>query len=315
MNTVEPRTSSAFAPRDLGLLFSLAAMWGLSFLFIKVAVADVTPLWIVAARVTLGGVLLAVIVRLRGVEIPRERVVWGHLLVLALVTNMIPWVGIAWAQQFLPSGVTAMTNSLTPIATLTVAVAIGQESLTTRRLAGLAIAVAGTLVVVASELGTPERAVALVVAVSATLMYGAGAVYARHFVTGRVRPLATAFGQLAWSVVILVPLAAATGPAPLPGRVSLTAIGSLAALGIFGTGLAFLVFYVLMERVGATNATLVTYLIPVVGVTAGIVVLGERFGANVPVGGALIIAGVWLAQRTVRSDPARSPNPVGSGRR
>jgi drug/metabolite transporter (DMT)-like permease len=289
---------SSFSPADAALLVLLASMWGMSFLFIKVAVGALSPLWVVAGRTTVGGLVLAVVLRARGARLPRDPRMWLHLLVLATLGNAIPWGFVAWAQQSIPSGIAAVLNTLVPASTLAVAVAVGLERLTLRRIAGLALAVAGTVVIVGGELQAPGRLGPLIILAAATVMYGGASVYAKRFVSARVRPLPAATGQVLLAAVLTIPTAWLVGPTPRWAALGPSVVVSVLLLGAFGTGTAFLVFYMLIERVGATNATMVTYLIPVVGLLAGAVVLGERFGPHVLVGGLVVGAGIWLAQRT-----------------
>lgn len=302
---------STFAPFDVGLFLALSSMWGLSFLFIKVSVDQLSPLWVVAGRTTVGAAVLLAILRLRGRWLPTAGRMWLHLLVLATLGNAIPWALVAYAQQSLPSGLTAVVNSLVPVSTLVVAAVVGIERLSVRRVAGLVLALLGTTVVVSGELGAPGRMASVLIVAAATLMYGASAVYAKRHVSGQERPLAVATGQVLVAAVLSVPAAAIVGPTPAWGELRPTVLAAIGALGLFGTGLAFLLFYLLIDRVGATNATMTTYLIPVVGVIAGWVFLGERFGLNVLVGAVAILIGVWLAQRQRALVPTTQPTPPG----
>lgn len=300
--TAPPRahaTASSFTAPDLGLFVALALTWGLSFVFIKTAVAEVSPLWIVAVRTIVGATVLLVILRLRGRTLPRDPRVWGHLVVLAIIGNTVPWAGVAWAQQFIPSGLTSVVNSLVPASTLAIAAGIGLERLTRHRIIGLVLAMTGTVIVVAGELGAPGGAAAILVVVIATTLYGASAVYTKRFVSDRHPPLVLATGQVLAAAVMILPVAWIVGPTPAWSTLSGGVVGSLAALGALGTGMAFLLFYVLIARVGATNATMVTYVTPVIGLVAGWLLLDERFGGNVIIGAAVIIVGIWLAQRQV----------------
>lgn len=292
-----PATRSTFTPSDVVLFAALSAMWGLSFLFIKVAVDALSPAWVVAGRTLVGGAVLLVVLRLRGRRLPRSGRVWLHLLVLASVGNAIPWGLVAAAQRAIPSGLASVVNSLVPVSTLLVAAAVGVERLSVRRVVGLALAVTGVAVVMAGELEATDRFLSVGVVAFATLLYGASAVYAKRFVSGRTPPMAVATGQVLLAAGLSTPFAWATSGLPDIGTLGWAAIASVAALGTFGTGLAFLVFYVLIDRVGATNATMVTYVMPVLGVLAGWAILDERFGWNVAVGAVGILAGVWLAQR------------------
>lgn len=296
---------STFTLRDVLLLLALACMWGCSFLFIKVAVDVVAPLWIVALRCVIGASLLLVILRIRGTRLPRGRRIWLDLTLLAALGNAIPWALLAWATQYLPSGLVAVVNALAPTSTMLIAMAIGLESAALRRFVGLAIALGGTALAVSGDLGAPGTAVAAVAIVIATVSYGGGTVYAKQRVSGTQPPLAIATGQVVMAALLSLPVALLASPAPELAAVTLPIAGSLVALGVFGTGLAFYTFYALIEGVGATSAVMVTYLIPVVALLAGAVVLGEVLTLVVVAGTALTIGGVWLAQRE------RTPTPVG----
>ncbi|MDX1509981.1 MAG: DMT family transporter [Nitriliruptorales bacterium] len=298
-------TRSTFSGTDVALVLALALMWGVSFLFIKVAVTDVSPLWVVAGRTSIGAGVLAVILVARGRRLPTDRALWKHLAIIGLMSNMLPWLLLAWAEQDISSGLASVLNALVPSMTLVVAVAVGIERLTVHRVAGLFLALGGTVVAVWSELGSGGDTLATLAVVAATILYGIGTVYAKRHVSGRLGALDVAAGQILVSAVVTT--IAALAFSGLPTGLELDSAGALVGLGALGTGLAFVAFYELLERVGPTSATLVTYLIPVVGLTAGAVVLGERFGANVIVGLGIIISGIWLAQR--ESLPAGGPEP------
>jgi drug/metabolite transporter (DMT)-like permease len=292
---------STFAPRDVALLASLALMWGLSFLFIKVAVDVVAPLWIVAARCVVGALVLLVALRIRGTRLPRGRRSWRDLTVLAALGNALPWGLMAWATQFMPSGLVAVVNALAPTSTLVIAIVVGLERASLRRALGLVLALCGTAIAVSSNLGVPGTILAVAAVAAATVCYGAGTVYAKQHVSGTHPPLAIATGQVTVAALLSLPAAALFAPAPDVSQVTLPVVGSLVALGVLGTGTAFLAFYTLIARVGATNSILVTYLIPVVALVAGALVLGEPLTVVVVVGTALTIGGVWLAQRERRT--------------
>ncbi len=288
---------SSFTPRDVTLLLVLASMWGCSFLFIKVAVASVPPLWVVSFRSLIGAALLLVILRVRRTRLPRGFAIWRDLALLAALGNAVPWGLMAWATQHLPSGIVAVMNALTPTMTMLIAMSFGLERAATRRFVGLAIALGGTALAVSSDLGAPGTLLAVGAVALGTVAYGAGAVYAKERVSGRQPPLAIATGQVSIGALLTLPLAAVISPLPARADVPLEAVASIVALGTIGTGLAFLTFYALIQGVGATNATMVTYLIPVVALGVGAAVLGEALTVVVLVGTALTVGGVWLAQR------------------
>lgn len=301
--------TSSFEPADVGLFLTLSAMWGFSFLFIKVAVGQLSPVEVVAGRTLVGAAALLLILRARGGHLPRGWVIWGHLMVLATAGNAIPWTIFAWAEESIPSGLAAVINSLMPATTLAVAAAIGIERLTLRKVGGLVLAFTGTAIVVSGELGAPGRLFAVLGAVIATLFYAGATVYTKRFVSGRESPMVLATGQVLGAAVLSTGVALLLGPVPDLGALRWEVTGSVVALGVFGTGLAFLVFYALIERVGASNASMVTYLIPVVGLLAGWLILDETFGPHVLAGAAVIVAGIWLAQRERRA-PSETAHEV-----
>lgn len=287
-------------------------MWGLSFLFVELALRDLTPLWIVALRTLAGGLTLLVLLRLRGGTLPRTRRLWGTVALLGVVNNAAPWALLAWAQQTLPSGLAGLLMAIVPTSTLLVAAAVGLERITRARLLGLLLALGGVGVIVAGDLEQPGRALAVAGVVVATLLYATGAVLAKQRASGTAPPLTIATGQVLSAAVVGLPVAWVTS-GPIDVRaVAGTSWLAVALLGMFGTGLAFLVFYVLVERVGATNATLTTYLIPIVAVVAGALLLDERLGLGAIAGGALILLGIWLAQRSPGAPTsARQVPPAG----
>ncbi len=281
------------------MLAMLALVWGNSFLFIKTAVSLVPPAWIVASRMALGALLLLSIAAFSRERVPRDVAAIVSLALIGIFGSALPWVSQAWAQQFLDSGLMAVLNASTPVATLLLAVLSGQERLYANRMVGLAIAMLGTFLVVGVEVHAGRSPLALTLALLATFGYAMAGVMTRARLSGISNVWAAAL-QLVAGTVVLAPIAwAIDGPPPsvVPPRV----IAVLLALGFVGTGVAFLIFFELIRSVGATNTSLVTYLIPVVGLTSGALFRGERFGANVYVGALAMLGGVWLAQRTPRA--------------
>jgi len=304
--TAPANLSASYGPVEVAQLVALSLMWGMSFLFIELALAELGPLWIVAGRTTVGGLVLLVILLLRGKRLPNTLSLWGRLLVLGLINNAAPWTLLAWAQQTLPSGLAGLLMAIVPTSTLLVSAAVGLERITPRRVIGLVLALGGVAAIVAGDLEQPGRIVAVLAVVVATLGYAVGAVFAKSRVSGSAPPLVLATGQVLTAAAVTIPIAwIIEGGGPGLASLSLLPAVSILLLGTFGTGLAFLVFYSLVAKVGATNATLTTYLIPVVAVLAGVLFLDERLAATAVGGGVLILIGIWLAQRTPA--PVKTP--------
>ena len=306
-------SARSYGASDVALLAALSSMWGLSFLFIELALRELAPLWIVVGRTGTGGVVLLMLLALRRTAPPVRLRTWGHLLVLGSVNNAAPWAAIAWAQQSLPSGLTALLMAVVPTSTLLVSALVGLEHITRRRLLGLILALGGVAAIVLGDLDEPGRAVAVLVVVVATLAYATGAVYAKSFVSGTVAPLPLATGQVLCATAVSIPVALAVeGGPPAIRTLSDTTLVSIILLGALGTGLAFFVFYTLIARVGATNTTMVTYLIPLVAIVAGAIVLDERLGVPALAGGVLIVLGIWLAQRSTTAAYAAPMTAAGA---
>lgn len=307
-----PRTADAsFGPAETAMLLGLASMWGGSFLFISVALRGLTPLWVVTGRCLVGGLVLLVILQVRRRALPRSAQLWGRLFVLGAMSNALPWGLIAWAQQSLPSGLTALLMALVPSSTMVVAVSLRQERFTAARLAGLLLALSGVGMTVLDDLGNPDRVVAILAVVAATVFYACGAVYAKGRVSGHAGPLVIATGQVLSASALALPAALLFEPTPTAAVWDPLVVASVLALGALGTGLAFLLFYMLIARVGATNTTMVTYLIPIVAVIAGALLLDERLGWASLFGGVLIGIGIWVAQRSSARprDHLEEPHP------
>lgn len=297
--------------RALSGLLALAAMWGSSFLFIRVGLEGFHPPQVVLGRLTVGALVLAAIVALGRFRLPRRAAVWGHLALMGLVANVVPWLLFAWGQQFIASGLAGILNAATPLfTTLFVSLAVADERLPWRRVAGIAVGFVGVVLVI-DPFGvsgvTPLTASipGQLACVGAAACYGAGFTYARRFLANHGHsPLVLAAGQLGCGAAILwlaAPLLAAEPVTP-----PLASVASVGALGLFGTGLAYLLYYRLLDELGATRTSAVTYLIPVVAVTLGVAVLGEPLTPAMVAGAVVVVIGVAMVQRRVRA-PAAGP--------
>jgi drug/metabolite transporter (DMT)-like permease len=288
----------------------LSCIWGASFLFIKEGLEGLAPMQIVLVRVVSGAAVLAAIVAVRRVALPRSRALWGHLAVLAVLANVVPFFLFAWAEQRIGSGMAGILNGATPLLTLAVAVAfLPEERATPVRVAGMVLGFAGVVLIVGpwrDDAGGGTLAGQLA-CVAAAACYGVTFVYTRRFVVSRGEPLlALAAGQLSAASLMLLVLAPFVARDPVDLTASVVA--SVLTLGVVGTGLAYLLYYALVHDEGATTASMVTYLIPIVAVVLGVVVRDEAVTWNTLAGAAVVIAGVALAEgRLGRGGPATVP--------
>lgn len=278
-------------PTHAPLLVALAALWGASYLCIRIAAPALGAVVVVALRVALACLALLGYAALRR-DLPDFRARWRPYLALGLLNNAIPFLLIANAVIGLNASVAAILNATTPLFTALVAAAWLGEACTPRRASGIALGIGGVAVLVGwSPLPvTGGTLVAVGQALAAALSYGLAAVYARRHFAGSP-PLHTAVGQLAGASALLVPLALVAPPRALPGpQVALAVI----ALALACTALGYLIYFRLIAAAGATQAATVTFLIPGFSTLWGATFLGEPLGVGLFVGLAVILGSVWL---------------------
>ncbi|NBB83584.1 MAG: EamA family transporter [Alphaproteobacteria bacterium] len=281
--------------RDWARLLLLALVWGGSFFFVGVAVAELPPLTLVAARVALAALALAVILRLAGIALPTSPALWGAFLGMGVLNNVVPFTLIVWGQTQIASGLAAILNATTPLFTLIVAhVATRDERLTGQRLVGVAIGIAGVAVIVGGSAleGLTDAVPAQLACLGGALTYACAGVFGRRFKALGVAPPATAFGQLAASAAVMVPLALLVDRPWLMAAPSAATLGAVVGLALVSTALAYVLYFRILASAGATNLLLVTFLIPPTAIALGILVLGETLAGRHLVGLAVIGAGL-----------------------
>jgi drug/metabolite transporter (DMT)-like permease len=279
---------------DWLIFLALGFMWGSSYLFIKIAVDDFGTFTLVALRLAIGSVLLWTVMRLRGKTLPREPRLYGHLLVMALVNITVPFLLITWAEQSVESALAAVLTSLVPLFVVLLApLFIHDEPLRANAIVGLVVGFAGVVVLTGRQPNAGGSSLLGDLAlIGASLSYAAGAVYSRRNVRG-VDPMIPAVFQVSFATLISGAVALALEH-PWTARPDLGAVFAILWLGLLGSGFAYLAFFRLLSRWGATRTTLVAYVLPVVGIVLGFVVLAEPIDARMLAGTALIIAGVAL---------------------
>lgn len=286
----------------------LSLLWGSSFLFIKVAVEDFSPVEVAFGRLAVGAVVLVVAVYASGGRLPRSRRVWACSIVTSLFLHAIPFTLFPFGEERISSVLAGIWNALTPLWTvLTVLVLLPSEKASTRRLVGLGIGFIGVVIVLAPwstrEFGAWIGSIACILA---ALCYAIGTPLSRRFLSGSGHTgLSLAAVQLTLGAVWLVPLLPFQ---PAPSDVSLQSVGSLVALGVLGTGIAFWLYWVLIRHIGASSTTTVTYVMPVWSTLLGVVVLGEALQWNEPVGAVVILLGVAVSEGILRRRRAQLTN-------
>jgi len=286
-------------------LILLGAIWGSSFLFIRVAVSALGPFVLMELRVGLAAVALALYAfALR--RAPKLRYRWKQFLVLGTFNAAIPFSLIATAEIHLTASLAAILNSTTVLfAALVAALWIG-EALTSRKVAGIVVGIVGVAVLVGWD-PIPLNAITLLsvgASLAAALSYALGGVYVKRAFTG-MPPLTMAIGQQVAAAAILLPLAAFTVPAEMP---SLTVAISALALALLCTAVAYLLYFRLITNVGPTKTLTVTFLSPGFGVLFGVLILDEPFNLGTVAGlgivllGVALVTGIRLGRATEKAD-------------
>ncbi|WP_370190556.1 DMT family transporter [Qipengyuania sp.] len=283
-------------PRDWGALALLSTLWGGSFFFIEVALRGLPPFTLVLLRVMLGAGVLYLVVRATGGRMPRALRLWAAFLGMALLNNVVPFSLLTWGQTQIAGGLAAILNVTTPLWTVVVAhVLTADEKATPGKLVGLACGFAGVVVMVGGGALAGMGGASLLAQAAclvATLSYAFAGIYGRCFHALGVPPLATACGQLSCSAAVLLPLVLwLDAPWRLPAP-PVPVWGALAGLVLLSTAAAYVLYFRLLARVGATNLLLVTFLIPVTAILLGALVLGEVLAPVHWAGMALIGAGL-----------------------
>jgi drug/metabolite transporter (DMT)-like permease len=278
----------------------LAAIWGTSFLFIKVGVRELPPLWLTFGRVAAGLLTLLVVLAVTRDRLPRDPRLWGHLAVVALLGVVLPFTLFGFGEQRVSSVLAGIWNAATPLVALPLAVlAFRTERMTARRAAGLGIGFAGVLVVLAVWRGVGgAQLTGQLMCFGAAMCYAVAIPYQKKFLAGRTgsgvsiaaAQLLVALAQLA----VAAPLLA--GPPPNPIVLSTDVVLCVLALGALGTGVAFVLNFRVIRVAGASTSTSVTYLMPVVATLVGVVILHEHLHWNQPAGVAIVLVGVAVSQ-------------------
>jgi drug/metabolite transporter (DMT)-like permease len=278
------------------MLLALALIWGASFMFIKVAVRELAPATLIAGRLGLAALTLAIVVPWKRETATELRENAGWLVVVALVNTAAPFWLLSWGETRIDSGLASILQAAVPIFNAVIAFGFFHEvRVTGLRLAGIAIGFVGVALLVGVQ--PSGKVLGALAVVGMALGYAIGGLLTgRHL--RRVRPLVIALASTTVGTLVALPAGIVQAPHTTPGWKE---IGSVVALGIPGTALAYLLFFALITGPGAAYASLVTYLIPPIALAYGAIFLGESFGAAAFGGLALILAGVALGTGGVRA--------------
>jgi drug/metabolite transporter (DMT)-like permease len=275
-------------------LLLLAAIWGGSFLFLRIAAPQFGPLALVDVRLALGALVLSPFLWRARHQLAATG--WFRIAAIGFVNTLLPFLLFAWTAERAPAGVGAIVNSMAvPFAALA-AFAMFGERIGGRRLIGLAAGMVGVVVLASGDVGGAGLGPAVAAGTAGAFLYGVSANLVKRYFAG-LPPAAVAAATLAWGAVLLSPLAAWQWPS---ARIPTEAWLSLVALGVVCTGIAYAFYYRLIQRIGAPRATTVTYLVPIFGVVWAWLALGEPLTISMTAGGALILGGMLFAQGKAR---------------
>jgi drug/metabolite transporter (DMT)-like permease len=291
-------------PKDLAQLLSLAAVWGASFLFLRIAAPAVGSLAVSAFRVSLAALILLPLVALRG-ELGLLKRHRAALLGTALLSAVLPFLGLSQASRSLPAGLLSILNATTPMWGALVGWLWAREKLTALRALGLTLGFGGVALLAAdsSSLNVQGAHGAAALALGSTLMYALAVHFNKRFLP-HMSPVTLSTGTLVMSSMVLLPPALWLGPQPLHADASLApdwagvpraAWLALLALAVMCTAAAYLVFYRLIDRIGASRALTVTFLIPVFGMLWGALFLGEQVTSLMLISTGVVLLGTWLS--------------------
>ncbi|AIC47085.1 DMT family transporter [Rhodoluna lacicola] len=279
----------------------LGTIWGSSFLFISFGLDALTPTGIAFWRSAIGALTLLLVLLVLRIKLVRGWSAWVKLWIAGLFMSAMPAVLFGYAQQHVTSALAAILNASTPIFTvIAILIAFRAEKPKPEVLVGLAVGLLGVFVVLGIWDGFGENEpLAIGALILAVTCYGIGSPFLRKYVEPlNLKPEAAVFGQVLTSAITLLPFYL-TG-ALFVGPLGFSSVASMLALGILGTGLAYVMYYRLLAQVGSAIGSAVTYMSPIVGVILGVLLLGEQITWNEPIGAAVILFGAAVAQGRIR---------------
>lgn len=277
---------------ELVLLVVLAVLWGASYSFIKIGVATIPPVTLIAARTLIAGGILFALIRWRGLALPGDAASWRRVAFQACLNSVVPFTLIAWAERSLDAGLATILNATSPIFTfLLTALITRHEPATMRKLFGVAAGIAGICLVVGAPAlgGLGQQFLPQLAVVAATICYAGAAVFGRGF--RGLDPMVPAAGSMLCGAAMLIPLSLAFDR-PWTLAPSTASVLALLGLSVFSTALAFSIYFRLLHTLGSVGTTSQAYLRVPIGVAIGAVFLGESLGPSAWWGMALVVVGV-----------------------
>ena len=281
----------------LGLYIALGIVWGCSFIFIKLGLEFLTPFGVAFGRCALGALALLIYLKIKGLSLARNRKMIGHLWVVALLLNVIPGILFAWAETEVTSILAGIINAVTPLMTLIAIIVVSRnEKPTSPQVVGLLLGFLGVLTVLGAWKGLGDNPLwAILILLAAVTCYGFSFPYSRRFILpAQLKPEVMAATQVTLGAITLLPLFLIDGIAK--SEFLIGPVLAMVALGVFGSGFAYIWNFTIMRDAGSAIASSVTYVTPVVAVVVGLIFLQEKLHWYEPVGALIVLLGAAIAQ-------------------
>ena len=281
----------------LGLYIALGIVWGCSFIFIKLGLEFLTPFGVAFGRCALGALALLIYLKLKGLTLVRDRKMIGHLWVVALLLNVIPGIFFAWAETEVTSILAGIINAVTPLMTLIAIMVVSRNEKPTRpQVIGLILGFLGVLTVLGAWQGLGDNPLwAILILLAAVTCYGFSFPYSRRFILpAQLKPEVMAATQVTLGAITLLPLFLINGIAK--SEFLLGPVLAMVALGVFGSGFAYIWNFTIMRDAGSAIASSVTYVTPLVAVLVGFIFLNETLHWYEPAGAVIVLLGAAIAQ-------------------
>lgn len=293
---------------ELALLVALATLWGGSYTFIKLGVATIPPITLIAARTTIAGLLLLVVMWARGIMMPRDAATWRRFAFQAVLNSVIPWTLIAWGERHVDAALATILNSAAPIFTFLLTLVVTRHEATTpRKLFGVVAGMAGICLIVGTDAfdGIGRGLLAEAAIVAATLCYACAAIFGRSF--KGLDPMAPAAGSLLAGAAALIP-ASLVVERPWTLSPSLSSVLALLALAVFSTAAAFAIYFRLIQTLGSVSTTAQAYLRVPIGVAISVAFLSESLSRTAWIGLACVVLGVAAVTIPARQTASLKPS-------
>lgn len=319
MSTTTQPVAPAMHGVEWAMLVALSLLWGGSFFFTGIAVADLPAVTLVALRVTVAAIALWAVLQVTRQRMPWSAQVWTAFLIMGMLNNVVPFTLIVWAQHHIASGVASILNASTPLFTvMTAHILTRDEKLTVEKAIGVAIGLAGAAVTIGPDALWPlgQDMLAQLACLGAAVSYAFASVFGRRFRSMGIPPMATATGQVTASAIVLLPLSLLVDrpwTLPMPGAPTW---GAVLGLGLLSTATAYVLFFRILAAAGALNLMLVTFLIPISATLLGVTILGETLLIRHVAGMATIGIGMacidgrpwrWLGRVWCNTRPLPAP--------